>query len=238
MAVVAAPVLSITGVEKRYAGLRPLRIESLAVSPGERVALLGIDQGAAEVLVNLVTGAGVPDRGSVHVLGRATSDIQDGDEWLASLDAFGIVSERAVLLEGATLAQNLAMPFTLQIDPVPPAIAGQVRELAAACGLGGDDAALARLAGDVPPDVRARAHLARAVALAPTLLVLEHPTALVPEAGRMALADDVARVCDARGLSALVITQDQAFAQRVAHRTLRLQPGTGQLTPVRRGWFR
>ena len=35
-------------------------------------------------------------------------------------DRFGIVSERAVLLEGATLTQNLALPFAL--DPHRPAI--------------------------------------------------------------------------------------------------------------------
>ena len=81
---------------------------------------MGLDAGAAEVLVNLVTGAGVADRGTVCVQGRNNAEIANGDEWLESLDRFGIVSERAVLLEGATLEQNLAMPFTLQIDPVAP----------------------------------------------------------------------------------------------------------------------
>jgi hypothetical protein len=35
----------------------------------------------------------------------------------------------------------------------------------------------------------------------------------------------------------LVLTQDQAFAQQVAHRALKWNPATGGLTPVRRGWF-
>ena len=51
--------------------------------------MLGVDGGAAEVLVNLVTGASVADRGVVRVLGRSNADIVDGDEWLASLDRFG-----------------------------------------------------------------------------------------------------------------------------------------------------
>ena len=85
---------------------------------------------------------------------------------------------------------------------------------------------------------RARAHLARAVALDPVLLVLEHPTAQVPEAALAAYAADIVRVTDARRMAALVLTQDQAFAQLVAHRTLRLKPATGALTPVKRGWFR
>ena len=44
-------------VAKSYGGLRPLRIRSLAVAPGERVAIAGIDAAGAEVMVNLVTGA-------------------------------------------------------------------------------------------------------------------------------------------------------------------------------------
>ena len=238
MASPVTPVLELEGIEKRYQGLRPLRLQSLAIAPGERVAMLGVDAGAAEVLVNLVTGASVADRGAVRVLGRNNADIADGDDWLASLDRFGIVSPRAVLLEGATLEQNLAMPFTLQIDPVAPEIARRVSGLAVACGLGdGDGAAMGQLAGDVSPEQRARAHLARAIALGPALLVLEHPTADLPAAAVAAYAADLVAVTEARRQATLVLTQDQAFAQQVAHRALKWNPATGALTPVRRGWF-
>src|SRR5215468_5905036 len=111
-------VLRISGVRRKYQGLRPLRINALTIETGERVALSGLDAGAAEVLVNLVTGASVPDEGEVAVTGRTTASIADGDEWLASLDRFGIVSPRAVLLDSATLLQNLAMPLSLEIEPV------------------------------------------------------------------------------------------------------------------------
>ncbi|MEO7274206.1 MAG: hypothetical protein ABIX28_14360 [Vicinamibacterales bacterium] len=234
------PVLEIDGLEKRYQGLRPLRLQALAIAPGERVAVLGVDAGAAEVLVNLVTGASVADRGVVRVLGQNNADISNGDDWLASLDRFGIVSPRAVLLEGATLEQNLAMPFTLQIDPVGPETARLVSELAMACGLSegeGGAAGLQELAGQVSPERRARAHLARAIALGPALLVLEHPTADLPPATVAGFAAAIVSVTEARRQATLVLTQDQAFAQQVAHRTLKWNPATGGLTPVRRGWF-
>jgi ABC-type transporter Mla maintaining outer membrane lipid asymmetry ATPase subunit MlaF len=233
------PVLEISEVRKAYSGLRPLRIRSLSIAAGERVAIMGVDAAGAEVLVNLVTGAALPDEGVVRVLREPTADIATGDVWLASLDRFGIVSERAVMMEGATLGQNLALPFTLEIEPVPPEILSRVTALAAECGLSGSYSAwLDRPAGDAPPDVRMRAHLARGLALEPALLILEHPTAKIPEPARAALADDVARVADARRLTTLVLTQDEPFATRVAHRALTLNGATGQLAPLRKRWFR
>jgi len=231
-------VLRLDGVQKNYGALRPLRIQSLEVAAGERVALGGFDALAAEVLVNLVTGAVLPDEGTVVVFGQATAGISDGDAWFASLERFGIVSPRAVMLEGSTLLQNLALPFTLEIDPVPPGLRAQVEQLAADCGIAGE--ALKMRAGDVPGDVRVRVHLARALALDPTLVLIEHPTADVDEAVKAPLAVDLARAIEARQVSALIVTLDVEFAGMVAHRSLQLQPATGALVPWKktRGWFR
>jgi ABC-type lipoprotein export system ATPase subunit len=230
-----APAIEIVGLTKIYAALRPLRIASLAVAPAERVALSGIDAGAAELLVNLVTGASLPDEGEVRVFGRRTADIPDGDEWLSSLDRFGIISERGVLLEGATVIQNVALPFTLAIDPVQDDARREVMALGIECDIPYDW--LEQPVGTVPAAVRARVHLARALALGPRLLLLEHPTAAMPEGERAGFGAVVARVCEARGLTALAITFDTAFAAAAAHRTLTLQPATGQLVAARRlGW--
>ena len=233
----ATPAIEIVGVTKSYAALRPLRIASLVVAPRERVALSGIDAGGAELLVNLVTGASLPDDGEVRVFGRRTTDIPDGDEWLSSLDRFGIVSERGVLLEGSTVIQNLALPLTLEIDPVPENALRQVMALGIECDIPYDW--LEQQVGGIPSAVRARVHLARAVALEPQLLLLEHPTAAMHEKNeRTAFGEIVARVCETRGLSALAITMDTAFAAALAHRTLTLQPATGQLGAARRPWWR
>jgi ABC-type iron transport system FetAB ATPase subunit len=82
-----------------------------------------------------------------------------------------------------------------------------------------------------------RGHLARGVSLGPSLLLIEHPTAAIPEPSRAALADDIVRVADARRTASLIITLDQPFAMRVAHRTLTLNGATGVLTPLRTRWF-
>lgn len=233
---VQGPVLEIRDLTKQYSGLRPLRIRELSIGAGERVTIGGLDAGAGELLVNLVTGASVPDQGEVRVFGARTADIANGDAWLDLLERFGIVSPRGVLLEGSTLLQNLAMPFTLAIDPVPADVASRVEALAKACGLDPDRWLPVR-AGDLPADVRVLAHLARALATGPELIVVEHPTAEVAAEAREPLAATVARACEARRVTTLILTNDDAFAKAVAPRNLRLDGATGQLKPLKKGWF-
>jgi ABC-type lipoprotein export system ATPase subunit len=187
------------------------------------------------VLVNLVTGASVPDEGEVVVLGRSTHAIADGDEWLASLDRFGIVSPRAVLLDGATLLQNLAMPYTLEIDPIPPGVASRAAALGVEAGIPGGR--LHQPIAQLTPQIRARAHLARAVALDPALLILEHPTADLPPEDRKALATDLTRVTSVRRLATLIISEDAEFSAAAATRRYTLEGATGELRKPRRRLF-
>ena len=149
--------LELTGVVKDYRGLRPLRIADFVVEEGERAAISGLDRQAAEVFVDLVNGALLPDAGVVRVLGRSTADITEGDDWLSWLDAFGILTQRAVLLESSSLAQNLALPLSLEIDPMPADLRATVDALAAEVDLPAER--LDRPIGDAPPIVRLRAHL-------------------------------------------------------------------------------
>lgn len=228
------PRLELLDVVKDYRGLRPLRIAALTVAAAERVALSGVDAAGAEALVNLITGASVPDQGVVRVDGEDTRSIANGDAWLASLDRFGIVSERAVMLDGSTLLQNLALPLSLDIDAIAPDTKRRVEALAGEVGLASDR--LAARAGEAPAPDRMRAQVARALALSPSLLLLEHPTVSLPRPSVAAFARDVAAMADRRRLSTLAITEDADFAGPFAGRWVRVDAGTGEVVPARSKW--
>jgi len=119
---------------------------------------------------------------------------------------------------------------------VPAATIARVESLADECGIARE--CLQNRAGDVPPAVRSRVHLARAIALDPRLLLMEHPTAALSESDRRAFGSIVARVCEARALTMLVVTQDLTFASAAAQETLSLQAATGRLIAARRSWWR
>jgi ABC-type transporter Mla maintaining outer membrane lipid asymmetry ATPase subunit MlaF len=233
----SGPVLDMQGVVKSYHGLRPLRVASLVVHAGDRVAIEGLDRAAAEVFVNLVNGAYVPDEGDVRVFGVSTSAIETDTAWLASLDRFGIVTERAVLLEGASVAENLALPISLEIDPMPDDVRARVEALARDVDL--QPAVLGTRTGEAGPPVRMRVHLARALALGPQVVLMEHPTASLARADVAPFAGLVRQLAEARKLTLVALSADREFADAVAHHTLKLNPGTGVLSSARgwRGWL-
>ena len=230
-----AAVLEFAGASKAYGGLRPLRIAKLRVAAGDRVALLGFDQPTAEVFVNLATGATLPDAGEVSVFGLPTRAIEDSADWLATVDRFGIVSERAVLLDALTVIQNLSMPFTLEIEPPPDPVRERAEALAREVGL--DEAAWTRPVAELGPAGWLRVRFGRAIALGPTILLLEHASARLAREQVAALGAQLRAVAAARGIALVALTADGAFAKAVAERVLTLEPATGRLKEQRRGWF-
>ncbi len=230
-------VVALRDVVKDYRSLRPLRVERFELRQDESVALLGFDQTAAEILVNLITGATLPDSGDVDVFGVSTRNIGDPDAWLVEMDRFGILSPRVVLLDAFTVEQNLALPFTLEVEQLSEPVRAKVRELAQEVGL--DSNLLPASAAVLDPEGQLRLRLAKALALGPRVLLAEHPNAALPLEAVSRFGADLKRIAAARQLALLVMTADSSFARAVSSRTLTLKPATGELsrTPVWRKWF-
>jgi simple sugar transport system ATP-binding protein len=221
------PVIELSGISKHYGALRPLRLQQLMLSSGDQVALLGFDQPAAEVLINLLTGASLPDAGHVRIFGRPTSEITDSTDWLTTLDRFGIVSDRSALLEPMTVIQNMAVPFSLEIEPPPPDIVRQASELAREAGL--HESLWERRVGDLDQTSRMRVRLGRALAFNPGVLLLEHPSATLPRPEVVRFGCDVRALAERRAIATLTITADPEFAGAVSALALALEPATGRL---------
>jgi ABC-type transporter Mla maintaining outer membrane lipid asymmetry ATPase subunit MlaF len=229
------PLVRLRQVTKDYHGLRPLRVEALELHEGHALALLGFDHVMAEILVDLITGAIVPDSGEVSIFGRPTTSIVDRAAWFQTLDQFGLLTERAVLVEQLTVEQNLAIPLSLALDDLPPDVRARVASLATEIGFTSSD--LSKPAGGLAPTERLRVRLGRALAMGPKVLLAEHPNATLAQDEATRFGADLRRIIQDRGLAVLVLTADQDFARTAADEVLVLEPATGALKPAS-GWRR
>jgi len=227
-------VISLRNVQKDYRGLRPLRVKHLEIRQGESVALVGFDHVGAEVLVNLITGATLPDSGDVDVFGEATSAITDADAWLTAAEQFGVLSDRIVLLESLSVEQNLALPFSLELDDLPSPVRSTVSRLADEVGVARH---LPQVVAHLDAASQTRVRLGKALALGPRVLLAEHPNVTLSAQELPRFAADLAGIAASRGLAMVMMTADPTFANAVADRVLTLVPATGALNAAT-GWRR
>ena len=210
-----------TGIQKHFGEPLPLVIRELTIRASDRVALPDLNAGAAEILINLITGASLPEQGSVRVDGHDTRDIATDTDWLASLDRFGIVTARAVLIGPLPVAANLALPLTLTIDPMSAETRAAVEVLADRVGL--PSSRLDAKASTLTPAELVRVHLARALAPGPQLVLLEHPTAAIRDEGeRRSLGEALRRATERTATGWLALTGDRVFGRAAGATWLRI----------------
>jgi ABC-type lipoprotein export system ATPase subunit len=170
------------------------------------------------------------------VFGESTATITDRESWMRVLDRFGLISERSVLLDQLTAGQNLAMPLSLEVHSMSDGLRSDVDRLSEEVRLTRE--VLSRRLGELSSAARLRIRLGRALALAPEVLLAEHPNATITATEAREFAADLARISRSRGLGTLVMTADRKFAHAVAKQVLELVPASGDLRPVRRWWIR
>jgi putative ABC transport system ATP-binding protein len=168
-------MLAVLGVSKSYGGARPrdvLRDISLEIGPGEYVAIVGESGVGKSTLLNLIAGLDPPDRGSIALDGTDLTLLDDAGRTLLRRSRIGFVFQAFHLLPHLTVAQNVALPLSLNnIDPTQAQ--ARLADMLAAVGL-------AEAAGAYPRELSGgemqRVAIARALVHRPLLLLADEPT--------------------------------------------------------------
>ncbi len=213
-----APVVDLRNVVKTYetsAGpVTVLREVSLAVQPGEFVAIVGPSGCGKSTLLNVITGIDRPDAGEVIVGGQDIRRIRD--EALVSWRGrtVGIVFQFFQLLPTLTVAENVMLPMAFcQTYP------GRERRARALAVLGrvSMDHMADRLPSVLSGGEQQRVAIARALANAPPVLVADEPTGnLDGQTGRQIFELFAGLV--ASGTTVLMVTHDPVLAANVPRR--------------------
>ena len=102
----AAPIVEARGVSKSFFGNPVLSDVSIALVPGRIHALLGENGAGKSTLINLLSGALVPDSGTIEIDGRSVRSLTPSDARRAGI---AVVQQELGLTSELSIAENIGL---------------------------------------------------------------------------------------------------------------------------------
>jgi NitT/TauT family transport system ATP-binding protein len=216
--------VSSEGVGKTFDdGTVALHDFDLDVPSGRFVSLVGPSGCGKSTFLRLVAGL------SPVTAGRLTVDGMEPRQARAQQHRLAYVLQDPTLLRWRRVRDNVALP--LELDGVPAAqIRERVEESLAVVGLAD--------VGHMFPDqlsggMRMRVSIARALALEPTLLLMDEPFGALDEITRQRLNDELLDLWRARRFTCLFVTHSVLEATYLSERVVVLGPRPARIVAAR-----
>ncbi len=227
----ADPVLAVSGLKKNFGGVVALAGVDLAVARGEITGVIGPNGSGKTTLLNLIAGVHRADAGTIRLGGEAIGALPGyaiarrgiGRLFQSGQLAAGMSALDAVAT--ARLAASGAVSLRRALGDLGGAALEAARGEAMHClTLMGAAASALEPCAALPAGIRRRVEIARALALQPTLLLLDEPAAGLAADERDDLARRLAALAQ-EGLALLVVEHDMAFLMPLARRIVCLERG-------------
>ena len=225
-------LLHISHLRKEFDGVIALSGVSLDIPSGGVFGLIGPNGAGKTTMFNVISGLHRPTSGTVHLgnhilTGRSQDRIAEVGiaRTFQNLQIFGHMSVLDNVLVGCHRHGGIGLLPTLLSLPASRAEERRLRDRALAAL---DFAGLADLANgpaaDLPPGRQRLVEIARALALEPTLLLLDEPAAGLTTRETEALGELIHRIADT-GLTTLLIEHDMSLVREVCARVAVLDQG-------------
>ena len=207
--------IQVRDVNKRFGSFVALEDVTLDVPAGSLTALLGPSGSGKSTLLRVIAGLEPPDTGTVLLEDRDVTRVSPQDRGV------GFVFQHYAAFRHMTVWDNVA--FGLQVRKRPKAeIRERVDELLALVQLEGFSR---RYPSQLSGGQRQRMALARALAVRPSVLLLDEPFGALDARVRKELRDWLRRLHDEVHVTTVLVTHDQEEAMDVADRVVVMDHG-------------
>jgi phospholipid/cholesterol/gamma-HCH transport system ATP-binding protein len=218
----AGAAVVLQGLQKAFGAQRVLDGIDLTVSSGETLVVLGRSGTGKSVLLKLIIGLQKPDSGSIRIHGEEITS--------ANIEAvnvlrkkMGFLFQHAALYDSLTVEENVAFPLRRHTKMTASERGDRVKELLAGVGMEGE---LKKMPSDISGGMQKRVGLARALALEPSILLLDEPTAGLDPITSHEIDELILTLQEERNVASIVVTHDLHSAKIIADRIVLLQQGS------------
>ena len=207
-------IVSVEGIARRFPGLTVFEDVWFGIERGEFVCLVGHSGCGKTTILNILAGLDAPSEGVVLVDGKEISG--------PSLDR-AVIFQGHALMPWLTAEQNVAFAVSCRN---PSWDKHRVREAAReALSRVGLTQAAERKPSQLSGGMKQRVGIARALAVAPKLLLMDEPFSALDALTRGSLQEEVSRLVTEAGQTAFMITHDVDEAILLADRILLMTNG-------------
>jgi phospholipid/cholesterol/gamma-HCH transport system ATP-binding protein len=217
-----APSVEVENVYKSFGTQRVLNGVSLTVNRGETLAVLGRSGTGKSVLIRMIIGLQTPDAGVVRIHGKDITGLSI-DQLSEIRKKMGFLFQHAALYDSLTVEQNVAFPLQHHRRAMPPSEQRDlVKQLLEEVGMVGH---LDKMPSDISGGMQKRVGLARALALNPSILLLDEPTAGLDPISSAEIDELILKLQAEHRMASIVVTHDLHSAKTIAGRLILLNQG-------------
>jgi len=199
-------------------GVPALRGISLRIQRGEFIVILGKSGGGKTSMLNIIGTIDKPTKGDITICGkRITSNTTDEEFAYLRLRKIGFVFQTFNLISTMTASENVALPMILDGRLNREQIVQRAKDLLDRVGMG---KRLDHLPSQLSGGEQQRVTIARAVANAPDILLLDEPTGDLDTFNSHVILQLLIELNRKEGKTCIMVTHDQAlkcYSNRVVH---------------------